>query len=244
MNVHAELTGHMTQNEDNAAAIVIGASGGIGKALCTELLVRPEAGQLIAFARSAEQAIDITDEASVADAAAAVQAAGVIPRLVIIASGFLHGDGHMPEKTMRKISADHMMRSFEVNAVGPALVMKHFLPLLPRKGRSVLAVISARVGSIGDNNLGGWYSYRASKAAVNQLVRTASIEASRRTPEAICVSVHPGTVDTKLSQPFARTGLDVQTPQDAASRILDMLEALPASASGRFYSYSGEELPW
>lgn len=244
MNVHAELKDNMTTIKERNAAIVIGASGGIGKALCSELLSRPDAGELLAFARSAEHAIDITHEASVADAAAMVKARGLAPRLVIIASGFLHGEGHMPEKTMRKIGADHMMRSFEVNAVGPALVMKHFLPLLPRKGRSVLAVISAKVGSIGDNRLGGWYSYRASKAAVNQLVRTASIEASRRTPEAICVAVHPGTVDTKLSQPFARTGLDVQTSQDAAKRILNVLETLPSSANGGFYSYLGEELPW
>lgn len=244
MTVQTDLEPGVLPGEGETAAVVIGASGGIGKALSSELLARPEHDTLVAFARSAEQPIDITDEGSVARAAASLKDRGLVPRLIVVASGFLHGGGQMPEKTMRKIDADHMARSFAVNAIGPALVMKHFLPLLPRKGRSVLAVISAKVGSIGDNRLGGWYSYRASKAAVNQLVRTASIEAARRTPDAICVAIHPGTVDTKLSQPFARTGLRVQTPQGAARRILDTLEALPKEATGGFYSYSGDELPW
>ena len=118
---------------------------------------------------------------------------------MIDASGFLHGDGLMPEKSWREIDPVHMQRAFAINAIGPALLMKHLLPLFPADGRSVFATLSAKVGSIGDNHLGGWYAYRASKAALNQLVRTAAIELRRKRPNAICVALHPGTVDTKLS---------------------------------------------
>ena len=137
-----------------------------------------------------------------------------------------------------------MAKAFALNAIGPALIMKHILPLLPREGRSVFATLSAKVGSIGDNSLGGWYSYRASKAALNQLLRTAAIECSRTRPEAICVALHPGTVETGLSSPFARTGLDVQTPDACARHLLAVIDALAPGDTGTFRSYRGEIIPW
>ena len=137
-----------------------------------------------------------------------------------------------------------MAHAFAVNAIGPALLMKHFLPLLPRSGRAVFASLSAKVGSIGDNRLGGWYSYRASKAALNQLVHTAAIELARRQPEAICVVLHPGTVATRLSQPFSKSGLEVQTPAASAARLLATIDGLSASDSGGFFNHRGEALPW
>ena len=137
-----------------------------------------------------------------------------------------------------------MARAFQVNAIGPALVMKHFLPLLPRDRRSVFAILSAKVGSIGDNHLGGWYSYRASKAALNQIIRTAAIELKRRAPQAALVALHPGTVESRLSAPFGKAGLDVRSPADAAERLLGVIDGLAPAASGGFFDYRGERLPW
>jgi NAD(P)-dependent dehydrogenase (short-subunit alcohol dehydrogenase family) len=137
-----------------------------------------------------------------------------------------------------------MQRAFALNSIGPALLMKHLLPLLAREGRSVFATLSARVGSIGDNRLGGWYSYRAAKAALNQLVRTAAIELRRSRPEALCVAIHPGTVATALAAGYVKAGLEVQTPELAARRILDVLAALQARQSGGFFDHKGLPVPW
>lgn len=231
--------------------VVLGARGGVGAALCHRLRGDARFARVVACSRSAgadaELAIDITDESSIAAAAAAVAEhaqPGVSLRLVIDATGFLHGHGFEPEKSLRQIDAAHMAHAFAVNAIGPALLMKHFLPRLSRSGRAVFATLSAKVGSIGDNRLGGWYSYRASKAALNQLVRTAAIELARRQPEAICVALHPGTVATDLSSPFAKSGLEVQTPDAAAQRLLAVIDALTPSDSGGFFNHHGEPLPW
>ena len=153
-------------------------------------------------------------------------------------------DGLTPEKSWRDLDVAHMARSFAVNAIGPALLMKHFLPLLPRQGRSVFATLSARVGSIGDNRLGGWYSYRSSKAALNQLVRTAAIELARRRPAALCVALHPGTVETRLSAPFVKRSADVQTAEYAANRLLGVIERLSPANTGGFFDFRGEPVPW
>ena len=191
--------------------------------------------------------IDITDEPSLAAAAADIGRLidqGLTLRLVINATGFLHGRGFEPEKSWRQLDAVHMAHAFAINAIGPALLMKHFLPLLPRSGKSVFATLSAKVGSIGDNRLGGWYSYRASKAALNQLVHTAAIELARQKPQAICVALHPGTVDTPLSSRFAKSGLDVQRPEESAARLLAVIDRLSAKDSGGFFNHHGEPLPW
>ncbi len=200
--------------------------------------------QVVALSRSGSPALDITSEPSVEAAARTLAALDRPVRLVLVAAGFLQGDGFSPEKSWRELDAAHMARAFAVNAIGPALLMKQLLPLLPREGKSVFAVLSARVGSIGENRLGGWYSYRASKAALNQLVRTAAVELARRRPEAICVALHPGTVATALSSPFAKTGLDVQSPDKAATRLLAVLDHLEPHHSGGFFDHRGEPIPW
>lgn len=225
-------------------AIVVGSSGGIGGALLSHLSAQPRFSTVLGLARISSPPIDLADEPSIVAAARHVEALRSDLRLVIDATGILHGDGLSPEKTWRDLDAAQLARAFAVNAIGPALLMKHFLPLLPRQGRSVFATLSARVGSIGDNRLGGWYGYRASKAALNQLVRTAAIELGRRQPAALCVALHPGTVATSLSSPFAKAGLDVQTPEQAAGHLLEVIDHLPPGSSGGFFDHRGDPVPW
>lgn len=231
-------------------AVVVGASGGLGAGLADALAALAPRGaeQVLCLGRRSDPALDLLDEASIAQAASWVrgqsEAAGQPVRLVIDATGWLHGGGWTPEKTWRQLDAAHMAHAFAVNAIGPALLMKHFLPLLPRQGRAAFATLSAKVGSIGDNQLGGWYSYRAAKAALNQLVRTAAIELARTHPQAVFVALHPGTVDTALSAPFARTGLTVRPPAEAAERLLGVLAGLTPARSGRLIDHTGADLPW
>ena len=222
-------------------AVVIGASGGVGAALAEAL--RAKGWSVVALGRGSVPAVDLLDEHTIEAAAAHVAALGM-PGLVIDATGFLHGAGFMPERSWRDLDGAHMAHAFAVNAIGPALLMKHFLPLLPRRGRGVFATLSARVGSIGDNRLGGWYAYRASKAALNQLVRTAAVELQRRAPEAVCVALHPGTVATALSAPFARAGLEVRTPAVAAAELLAVIDGLTARDSGGFFDHRGAAVAW
>lgn len=224
-------------------AVVIGASGGIGSALVSALNETDRFKKVHGFSRRSPLAIDLADEASLKRAAEAATAEGE-NRLVIDATGFLHQDGEGPEKSWRELDAQKLATAFAINAIGPALLMKHFLPRLPRTGKSVFATLSARVGSIGDNRLGGWYGYRASKAALNQIVRTASVELARRAPEAVCVALHPGTVDTQLSVPFAKQGLDLHGPDAAAANMLTVLDRLKAEDSGGFFDWQGAAVPW
>lgn len=224
-------------------AMVFGASGGLGSALSVALARSGRFARLCALSRSNVPAFDLLNEESIVGAARHAAELGDV-RLVIDATGFLHDARQKPEKTWRDMSAEAMSRAFAVNAIGPALIMKHVLPLLPSSGKAVFATLSARVGSIGDNGLGGWYSYRASKAALNQLVRTAAIELARRRPEAICVSLHPGTVDTPLSQPFSRSGLHVQTPSAAAGHLISVIDQLEPTDTGGFFDWRGAPVPW
>ncbi|WP_235679127.1 SDR family NAD(P)-dependent oxidoreductase [Aquibium microcysteis] len=233
----------MATSTDKGIAVVVGARGGIGSALVGAAEASGRYRHVLSLSRSSEPALDVENEASVEAAAIRAAACGDI-RLCLVATGLLHGEGIRPEKAIRDIDPAALARSFSVNAIGPALVMKHILPRLPRRGRSVLAVLSAKVGSIGDNRLGGWYAYRASKAALNQLVRTAAIELARHRPEALCVAIHPGTVDTRLSSPFAKAGLAVADSESAAVSILACLDRLTASDSGGFFDRTGERLPW
>lgn len=199
--------------------------------------------QVIGFSRSSRPAIDLLDEASLKAAAISAVTEGDI-RFVLDATGFLHDASHRPEKSWRELDPVQMARSFALNAIGPALIMKHLLPLLPRDGRSVFTSLSAKVGSIGDNHLCGWYSYRAFKAALNQLIHTASIELRQIRPEAICIALHPGTVDTGLAAPFRKTGLDIQTPKQAAEKLLKVIEQIDIEDSGGFFDPRGQKLPW
>jgi NAD(P)-dependent dehydrogenase (short-subunit alcohol dehydrogenase family) len=226
----------------SAVAVVFG-TGGIGRALFEALQQSGRFEQVIAFSRSTSPAIDLLDESSLQQAVVLAASKGVI-RLAVDATGFLHDDRQAPEKSWRQLDAGALARAFALNAIGPALIMKHLLPVLPKTGKSVFASLSARVGSIGDNRLGGWYSYRASKAALNQLIRTAAVELSRRAPDAICVALHPGTVATPLSAPFAATGLDVHSPSQAAEHLLSVVDRLAASDTGGFFDWRGEPVPW
>ncbi|MEX2642102.1 MAG: SDR family NAD(P)-dependent oxidoreductase [Acetobacterales bacterium] len=237
---------------DDGCAVVFGASGAIGGALLAALRKDPTFGTVHGFSRHSDPGVDVTDERSIAglanhlsNMAAPVRSNMAAPvRLILNATGFLHGEGLAPEKSWRHIDAAHMAHAFAVNATGPALLMKHLLPLLPRQGKAVFATLSAKVGSIGDNRIGGWYSYRASKAALNQIVHTAAIELQWRKPSAICVALHPGTVDSPLSGPFGKKGLDVVAPPAAAARLLAVVDGLKPEDSGGFFDYAGSALPW
>ena len=220
-------------------AIVIGATGGIGAALAEAL--EAEGANVTRLGRRTTPALDLLDEASIAAAAAAI---GPGLHLVIDATGFLHDARFSPEKSLRQIDPAHMTHSFAINATGPALLMKHFLPLLARDERAVFATLSARVGSIGDNKIGGWTSYRAAKAALNQIMRNASIELARTHRGAICVSLHPGTVATPLSGPFAKAGLEIQAPAQSAERLLAVIAALTPADTGGFFDHKGEPIPF
>lgn len=221
-------------NLTSSRAVVIGSSGGIGKALADQLEARGHE-----VVRLARPGLDFADEASIAAAAARV---GAPVGLVLVASGILHDETMQPEKSLRDLDARRLLHYFAVNCVGPALVAKHFLPLLPQTGRSIFAALSARVGSISDNRIGGWYGYRASKAALNQLIRTLAIELVRRNPETMCVGLHPGTVNTKLSQPFQRNVNRLFTPTESADHLLGVLAALTPQQSGRCFAWDGREI--
>lgn len=217
--------------------LVIGASGGIGAALVSELRARGD--EVLGLSRSGD-GLDVTEEASVARALGALEPGF---DLVVVATGALVIGGVGPEKSLRSVTAEGLAAQFAVNALGPALVMKHALRLLPRDRVSRLAVLSARVGSIGDNQLGGWYGYRAAKAALNQLVRTASIEARRTHPQSVFVALHPGTVETGLA-PAHRAGHPAVAPAVAGENLLRVLDGLGPEASGGFYDWKGEVVPW
>ncbi len=214
-------------------AVVIGTGGGIGAALAAAL--EEEENDVVRLARAD---LDLTDEPGIAAAAAKVAKAD----MVVVATGLLHDTDHGPEKALRDLDPVWLARQYAVNAIGPALVAKHFLPIMPRTGRSVFAALSARVGSISDNRLGGWYGYRASKAALNQLIRTLAVEDKRRNDRGIVVALHPGTVDTRLSKPFQQSGRDLFQPGRAAVQLLDVLDALKPGDSGKLFAWDGTEI--
>ncbi len=229
-------------------AVVLGAGGGIGAALTERLLQSGDFSEVIGLGRRSLPAIDYGSEASLKAAAQFVAercaSTDQALQLLVVATGFLHGEAGQPERSFAHFDAAYLQQVFAINTLGPALVMKHFLPLLPKQGRCVAGFLSARVGSIGDNALGGWFGYRAAKAALNQLVKTASIEMTRRNRQSICVALHPGTVDTALSQPFAKTGLNVRSPQAAAADLARVLAGLRASDTGALIDYQGRTLPF
>ena len=217
-------------------ALVVGASGGIGGALVELLQAR---GEVVALSRRVN-GLDVTDEASVAAALGLLE--GVFD-LVIVATGALVIEGEGPEKSLKAVTAEGLAAQFALNAIGPALVMKHALRLMPRDRVCRLAVLSARVGSIGDNGLGGWYGYRAAKAALNQILRTASVEAARTHPQSVLVALHPGTVETAFA-PAQRAGHPAMPPAEAAEHLLAVLDRLGPADTGGFYDWQGKVVPW
>lgn len=236
-------------------AAIFGAGGGIGAAIVAKLGSSALYDRIYAGFRNAPPladrvikpfAFDLTDEASIVLAAQAIAPDGPVD-LVIIATGTLHLNGtHMPEKSYRSVDGPAMSDILAVNTIGPALVAKHMLPLMRRDRRAVFAALSARVGSISDNRLGGWHSYRASKAALNMLVRNFAIEFAVRNPQGIVVTVHPGTVDTALSRPFQRSVPkdSLLLPDLSAAHVLSLLDGLQPSDSGGLFAWSGERLEY
>lgn len=218
-------------------ALIIGSSGGIGGAVCRDLASRRVA--VTQLSRSGD-GFDLTQPA---DTVRMLEDLPAPFDLVLVASGALEINGAEPEKSLRLVSAQAMMDQFALNAVGPALVLSQAHHLLPRDRRSVIAVLSARVGSIGDNRLGGWVSYRAAKAAVNQIVHTAAIELARSHKNAICVALHPGTVRTAFTEKYLARHPAVE-PEQAARNLLNVVDGLTPSDTGSFYDWAGNQVPW
>lgn len=239
---------------ENLNVAVIGAGGGIGSALVGLLSEDARVSSIHALSRSPGYpvegkvwhcSIDITQEATIRNAAERVTAAMPLD-LVIVATGILHSDKIKPEKTMRNLDAQALADVYAINAIAPAMLAKHLLPHMQRSGKSVFAVLSARVGSIADNRLGGWASYRASKAALNMLLKTLAIEHARNRPESIIAALHPGTVDTRLSKPFQgnvrRSGLF--TPEVAGSYLLQVIDSLQPNHTGGFFAWDGSAIEY
>jgi NAD(P)-dependent dehydrogenase (short-subunit alcohol dehydrogenase family) len=242
-------------NGSRTLAVVVGARGGIGSALVQALAAAGRHDKVLALSRLpagnhapgsavAEAFLDVTDEDSIATAATLASSLGE-PRLVIVATGILHDAGLRPERSYRSLDAGSLARAFAINTIGPALVAKHFLPLLPKTGRSVFAALSARVGSIGDNRLGGWHAYRSSKAALNMLLANFAIELARQRPEALCLGLHPGTVDTALSRPY-QANLppgQLHSAAQCAEQLLAVIDAATIADSGRVLAWDGSRVP-
>lgn len=225
---------------DGYRALVIGAGGTLGTAFCEQLEQDPRCAGVRALGRHTVPELDLERPETIASAA--TELASEAPyQLIVHAAGLLHRDGIKPEKSLSAIEPDALQTVFQVNALGPAMVLRHFLPQLDPMG--AMAMLSAKVGSIGDNRLGGWYAYRASKAALNMLIKTAAIELARTRPQSRLLSLHPGTVISGLSQPFR--GASSARPADvAAAQLLTLIDQLTPADSGHFFAYDGERLPW
>tara|TARA_R110002051_G_scaffold96374_3_gene166387 strand:- start:12257 stop:12970 length:714 start_codon:yes stop_codon:yes gene_type:complete len=234
-------------------AVIIGAGGGIGAALVAQCAADPAIEKLHIVSRRpagsrgkiSSWSADITNETSLVDLADALKRETDL-RLILVATGILsNGDKLQPEKSLRHQSADAFDQLFRINTFGPALVAKHLLPIMPRRGRAVFAALTARVGSIGDNRLGGWHAYRASKAALNMLIRNYGIEQARLNPDFIVAGLHPGTVDTSLSRPFQKNVPDQQlfSPTESAKHLLRVIDGLTPADSGKCFDWAGKEIP-
>ena len=231
----------MNSLPDAYRALVLGASGAIGSALVRQLREDPRCAQVVGLHRRSDPPLDFEREDSIAAAAAALQAHGPF-HLLVNAAGLLHAPGFLPEKKLASLHYAQLEATFRANTFGPALVLRHFSGCMA-PGRALLVMLSAKVGSIGDNRLGGWYSYRASKAALNMLVHTAAIELARSRPELVVAVLHPGTVQSGLSRPFD-SAQAARPPAQAARELLGVIDALTPADSGAFMSWNGERLPW
>ncbi len=218
-------------------ALIIGASGGIGSALVT---LCAERGYNVLTLSRRTDGLDITDESNVSAHAKTIK--GGLD-LVVVATGALEVDGLRPEKTMQNISAAHLLKQFQTNALGPALLLKYFAPKLTKVRRATMVVLSSRVGSIGENYIGGWVSYRAAKAALNQIVRTAAIELEHKNPKAICIAYHPGTVLTDMTRKYLKDKTSV-LPKEAVIDLLDVVDNLSLRDTGHFLNWTGKQAVW
>jgi NAD(P)-dependent dehydrogenase (short-subunit alcohol dehydrogenase family) len=223
-------------------AIVFGATGALGGAFIEALRRSPGCAGVIGLSRGSDPPFDLAREDSIADCARILAPRGPFD-LIIDATGALTIDGVGPEKRLRDLDAARLARAFAVNAIGPALLLKHFIPLLPSKSRGIYATLSARVGSITDNRKGGWYGYRASKAARNMLLQTAAVEACRQRPAAVFAALQPGTVRSRLSAPVV-AGAEAMDPDVSAALLLDVLDAVPASGAAVFMDSQGRSIEW
>lgn len=250
--------------KEQSHALIIGATQGIGFGFVEALLTSGQADKLFCTYRKAETAsrlfslqrehpdrivclqMDITDESQIESALKQIRESVGSIGLALYCVGVLHDDNMAPEKSLRQANAENLLHSFRVNSVGAILVAKHLVPLLKRDARSVFACISAKVGSIGDNRLGGWYGYRASKAALNMFLRTVAIEYRRRCPKTIVVALHPGTTATRLSEPFQQNVPPEQlfSVKKTVSLLSGVIAGLEMKDSGEFYSWNGSRLPW
>ena len=225
-------------------ALVIGATGGLGAAFLQHLENDPNCAQVVGLGRSTHPAVDLLNETSIEAAANWLKEQAPEWDLIIDATGVLTIDGQGPEKRLRDLDPTIMAQAFAVNAIGPALLFKHLAPLLPRGRKGVLATLSARVGSIEDNHLGGWVSYRASKAALNQIVRTTALELRFSHRQAVVVALQPGTCATPLSEPYRSRAPEVLSPEYATGQLLAVLDRLDAEQSGSFHDFEGQRLPF
>lgn len=244
-----------TVDHGRDVSVVFGAGGGIGTAVAAVLAARDPGAVLVGCGRrrpvgwvddeaSPFLEVDITREADVARAADQIARLGA-PRRVVVATGLLHGAGIAPEKSLQALYPDAMARLFAVNAIGPALIAKHLTPRMPKERPTVFAALSARVGSISDNRLGGWYGYRASKAALNMVIATLAVELRRTHPLGVCVALHPGTVDTPLSAPFGRGGAKPRlSPEQSARALVEVIDGLGPQDTGRFLAWDGSSIDW
>ena len=223
-------------------ALVIGSSGAIGSAFVAAFHADTHCVHVEVVSRQSGSGFDLLNAESISAQASFSREMGPF-EIIVDATGALNINGVGPEKSLSSVNADHLMQSFLVNAIGPTLVMRHFAPLLA-KGSSVYAKLSARVGSIADNQKGGWYGYRASKAALNMMLQTAAIELQRKNPSLRVVALQPGTVRSKLSDPFTTSQTHLLEPDDSVLGMLTALKALPAKTGAHFVDHKGAEIPW
>jgi NAD(P)-dependent dehydrogenase (short-subunit alcohol dehydrogenase family) len=261
--MHSEVEMTVFEGIESIHGLVVGANRGIGLGFVQQLLTDQRVGKLYATYRGdatdellaiATQypdrltllQLDVTEEAQIAEGMAQIRAQTSQLHLVLYCVGFLHNTEIQPEKSIQQIQTDHLVRYFQVNSIGSVLLAKHAMPLLKHRDRSVFASISAKVGSIGDNEIGGWYGYRASKAALNMLMRTVAIEFTRKSPKTLVILMHPGTTDTGLSKPFQRNVPPEKlfSVDRTVTQLLAVIKKLQPDDHGQFFSWDGSRLPW
>ena len=223
-------------------ALVIGSSGAIGGAFAQAFLTDPQCTHVELISRASHSDFDLANHESISIQASLSSAKGPY-QIIIDATGAIAINGLGPEKALNSLQPDHLMQAFLINAIGPSMVLRYFSPLLA-KGASVYAKLSARVGSITDNKKGGWYGYRSSKAALNMILQTAAIELQRKNPDLRVVALQPGTVQSRLSQPFLNSSINVIEPQESISGMLHALKELPPKSGAYFLDHKGIEIPW